>query len=98
MPFEVVHAVSGYVQVAGESFCKACAHEERSHEAWTRGISDGVDVLEFDAGFFYGGFGDGGNFLQVSAGGNFGNDSSVECVFVDLAVERVRQDLERVVL
>ena len=87
--FEMVHAVSRNVQVAGETFGKACANEERSHEAGTRGVGYCVDVLEFDSSFLDGGFGNGGNLLQVRTGGNFWDNATIKGVFVNLAIERV---------
>ena len=75
--FQVVHAVSRNLQVAGKALCKACAHKEGTHKAGARGVGDGVDVLEFDSRFLDGGFRYRGNLLQVRSCCNFGNDASV---------------------
>ena len=88
----MVHAVSRNVQIAGEAFGKACTDEKRSHEARASGVGDCVNVLELDARFLDGCFGDGRNLLQVCTGCNFRDNATVEGVFVNLAIERVRKN------
>ncbi len=72
------------VLCVGEGLCVGNADEERSGKARTRGDSDGVKVVERDAGLGDGSADDWNDGAKMLAGRKFRNDSAIAGVGGDL--------------
>ena len=89
--FEVVDAEQGFSEAKGEGLGVGDADEQGAGETGASGDSDGVEILEVDAGLGDGGAGDGDDVAEVLAGGKLGDDAAVGAVEGDLAGDHARK-------
>ena len=88
----MVDGVEGFIVKEGEGASGKSTDEEGAGEAGAVGDGDGVEVLDFEFGVLEGFVDDGEDGFDVGAGGDFGDDSAVGGVDVDLGDDDVAED------
>ena len=77
MSFEMVDGEEGFVACEREGFGGCRADDESSHQSWSAGGGDEVDVVEGSAAAFEGLAEGGFEVLEVFSGDDLGDDSAV---------------------
>ena len=92
MTLEVIDRDEGLVEGEGHGFGVADADEQGAGESGTLCNRDCVNLIERDASIGERLTNDGDDVADVFAGGDLGDDSSVESVLGDLGRDDVRED------
>lgn len=90
--FDVIDADEGELAGEADGFAVGHANEEGANEAGALGDGDGVEVLIGAAGLFHGLADDGGDGAEMLAGGEFGDDSAVFAVDIELGADDAGKD------
>ena len=89
MPCDMVHWDKRLFRAQSQALCVADADEQCADKSGGIGHGNGVDVIKGAVRFFQRLTGHPADIFGVAAGGNFGNDSAVEPVFIYLAGDDV---------
>ena len=93
--FDMVGGQERFTQAHGHGFGKSGADHQCGGEAGADGGGDGVDVGPLQAAGVQGVLGEGGEALEVRAGGDFGHDTAVGGVFGDLGIDMLGENTAR---